>query len=276
MDGERAKTTQDAIETVSGRRISTTDARKPPVGEECCVAVEAPLAIDVADGQTYTLMCTPTDTRALVAGFLFTEGMIEGRNDIVVLNECPDSPNVMRVQVRSIEKARKRNLLIASSCGLCGAENVSELLEKLPKVGDGLRVRAEVLQEVAEELRRRQAIFALSGGTHAAAIFGAGGEIVSFAEDLGRHNALDKAIGKCILEGRDMSGCGVVMSGRVSLELVVKCARAGLELASAVSAATSLATQAAERCGITLVAFVREGRATVLTCPGRIEGAATV
>ena len=141
----------------------------------------------------------------------------------------------------------------------------------LPTVGNALQVKAEALRRATVSLREHQRIFPRTGGTHAAGIFGATGSIFAFAEDIGRHNALDKAIGGCLLAGRTMAGCGVALSGRVSLEMVVKSARAGLEVMAAVSAPTSLAVEAASCCNITLCGFVRGESATVYTRPGRIQ-----
>ena len=134
-----------------------------------------------------------------------------------------------------------------------------------------MRIDCGVLKEAGEKLRERQALFEACGGTHAAGIFDADGELVAHAEDTGRHNALDKAIGRCIRSGCTPAGCGVVLSGRVSLEMVAKCVRAGIELISAISAPTSLAVELADRCGVTLCAFVRETRATVFTHSQRVR-----
>jgi len=119
-------------------------------------------------------------------------------------------------------------------------------------------------------VREQQVLFQACGGTHAVGIFDGRGQLLVVAEDTGRHNALDKAIGKSLLGGIPVAGCGVVLSGRASLEIVGKCARAGIELVSAISAPTSLAVEVAERCNITLCAFVRESRATVLSHPRRV------
>ncbi len=142
----------------------------------------------------------------------------------------------------------------------------------LPRVGDSLRLEAGLLRSVNDALRRSQSLFEISGGTHAAAIFDEQGEIVSFAEDTGRHNALDKALGKCLQDGIDTAGKGAALTSRLSLEMVSRCARAGIELITAVSAPTSMALDVAGKCNITLCAFVRETRATVFTHPTRVIG----
>jgi FdhD protein len=196
-------------------------------------------------------------------------------DEVVSLKPCDDDPMTIRVRLEGAVPRIDdpgRNLLIVSSCGLCGAENLAAKLESLPVVGNTLRVRPEVLPAAHEAVRRAQPLFAASGGTHAAGVFDSGGEILASAEDAGRHNALDKAIGRCLMTDRSPAGCGVVLSGRVSLEMVGKCARAGIELISAISAPTSLAVEVAERRGITLCAFVRETRATVFSHPGRVSG----
>jgi FdhD protein len=237
------------------------------------VVREAPVTIDVQGVERYTLLCTPDDNLALATGFLLSEGVIDSLDDIASLEACKDDPDTVRVRLKDhvprIDNA-DRNLLIVSSCGLCGAEGLDERLRALPEVGDSLRVGTAILREVADRLRRAQPLFEACGGTHAAAIFTAGGDLVTTAEDAGRHNALDKAIGHCLRAGLAPAGCGAALSGRVSLEMVGKSARAGLELISAISAPTSLAIEVAERCGITLCAFVRQTRATAFTHPHRI------
>jgi FdhD protein len=130
---------------------------------------------------------------------------------------------------------------------------------------------AGVLGDVAEQMSARQDLFSRTGGTHAAAIFSTGGQIVAFGEDIGRHSSVDKAIPRCLLNEDSLEQRGLMLSGRVSLELVAKAARAGIELMGAISAPTSLAIQAAERCNITLCGFVRGRRATVYTHPRRIR-----
>ena len=260
---------------VRARRLSTADAGTPPLDEDVCVVEETAVMIDVEALETFTVLCTPTDVPAMVAGFLFTEGIIEDGNDIKILKPCGDDANTIRVRLADGAAGRRlgdtgRNLLIASSCGACGSEDLTNRIEGLPVVGHRLRIGADVLRGVYRRLRERQPLFAASGGAHAAAVFDDAGRIVASAEDAGRHNALDKAIGKCLLSGTATAGCGVALTSRLSLEMVGKCARAGVELVAAVSAPTSLAIEVADRCEMTLCAFVRETRATVFTHPGRL------
>lgn len=150
--------------------------------------------------------------------------------------------------------------------------DVSAVLTALPSVGQSLTVPVPALIALQAAMRRRQTLFAQTGGTHAAAIFTEEHEIVAFAEDIGRHNALDKCIGQCLLTDQPTAHRGVVLSGRVSLEMVTKAARAGIELIAAVSAPSSLAIDAATHCGITLCGFLREDRLTAFTHPARLTG----
>ncbi len=263
----------DVLKHVQAQRISTGDTNHPPQQESVCVIKEAPVTIDVEGVETYTILCTPTDRLAMAVGFLYTEGVIESLEDVKVIKECDDDSNTIRVQLTSdrprIDDA-DRNLLIVSSRGLCGSENLKQRIESLPKVGDKLSIEAAILRSVYDDLRDYQPLFKASGGAHAAALFDEDGKIIASAEDSGRHNALDKAIGKCLLNGQPTAGRGVALTSRLSLEMVGKCARSGIELIAAVSAPTSMAIDVAQGCNITLCAFVRETRATVFTHPGRV------
>jgi FdhD protein len=267
------KTGQDGMMSVQAYRLSTEDTEKPPVKEDCKIAIEGPVTIEVEDFGTYTVFCTPDDKRAMAVGFLFSEGVIDTVGDIVLLNECIDDPNVIRIKLSETApkgEGHGRNLLIVSSCGACGSESIEEKLAGLAVVGNTLKIKSDVLHTAGKALSERQVLFRQTGGTHAIGIFTETGEMISFAEDIGRHNALDKAIGKLLLIGRKTEGLGAVLSGRVSLEMVSKSARAGIEVISAVSAPTSLGLEAATRCNITLCAFVRADRATVFANPERI------
>jgi FdhD protein len=265
-----ARAPDDVLRRVEPLRISTTGA--PPVRDSGQVVVEQPLTIMVEGVGSFVLMCTPCDVEALAVGFAFSEGLISSADDIVDMSYRPEQ-GVLGLRLDDPRQVTAgRNLIVTSSCGLCGTRNIERLLAGDMTCGDTLRVPAAALRAAIQEMQTRQTLFARTGGTHAAAIFGSDGELTAFGEDLGRHNALDKAIGKCLLQELPLGGRGVALSGRVSLELIAKAARAGIELIAAVSAPSSLAIEAAQACGITLCAFVREDRATVYTHPHRIEG----
>ncbi len=267
--GERSAETVLPIVHVAPLRVSTVGG--PPIRDHCEVAVEDIVTITVADVGSFSLMCTPTDLAALAVGFLLAEDVITGTTDVVQLIQRAN-PHVVTIRVEEPEQiASGRNLIVTSSCGMCGSRNIASLVEGLRHARDTLRMQAATLRTVARQMRDAQGLFARTGGTHAAAIFSADGTIVAVGEDIGRHNALDKAVGKCLLESRSLRGHGAMLSGRISLEMVAKAAQAGLEVVAGVSAPTSLAIEVAERRGITLCGFVRDDRATVFTHPFRIE-----
>ena len=269
--------TTSSFKQFSVTRLPTSGPDDNWIEETLGVAVEAPLTIDIEGVDSYTTLCSPQDKRAMAVGFMFTEGIIQGIGDIDFLAECMDFPDIMRVRLSN--QAQKnadasssgRNLMIASSCGMCGSTDIQEKISALPAVGDTLRIDTETMHRAMALLNDTQDLFKKTRGTHAILIFNGAGHAVSFAEDIGRHNALDKAIGKSLLEGKMIRGCGAVLSGRVSFEMLSKCSRAGIEVILAVSAPTSLALDAATHCGITICAFVRNGGATIFTHPERIN-----
>ncbi len=277
---------QHGIRAVSAQRFDETCRSD----DACWVVEEETLTIDVAGIGAYTLMWTPTEPNhascgftpqdgvlaeggvpevlALAAGFAFTEGLFDRLDEIRSLAVCPDNPGVVRLVLADPQRAqvRRRNVVVGSSCGICGGrERVEDVLRGIPPVGDTLRLEPARLHGIMTAMRQRQAVWLATGGTHAAAIFDGAGRVQVLAEDLGRHNALDKAIGRCLLAGLPLAGCGAALTSRVTLEMASKAARAGLELVAAVSAASSLAIEVAERFGITLCGFVRNGRATAFT-----------
>ena len=259
--------------TVSRLRASGPDNKW--IEEAADVAVEAPLTLDIEGIDSYTILCSPGDRRAMAVGFMFSEGLIQGIGDIALLSDCLDFPEMMRVRLSNPPQKNAdtlgRNLLVVSSCGMCGSTDMQERIDALPPVGNMLRINTELMNRAMALLTDKQDVFKKTRGTHAILIFDGKGEAVSFAEDIGRHNALDKAIGKILLAGKTANGCGAVLSGRVSFEMVSKCSLAGIEVILAVSAPTSLALDAALHCGITLCASVRNGGATIYTHPERIK-----
>jgi FdhD protein len=252
-------------------RLTKKGAIVPETGH---LAVEDFLTIDIENIGAYTLMCTPAETEALAVGFLFSEGIIQSMDDIDRVSVCEEDPGVVRVQLVHTGETHVpgRNLLVVSACGACGSRvDRGKILTGIESAGKTLCLSLRDLLDGNKILRDTQSVFDKTGGTHAAAILSSAGERISTAEDIGRHNALDKAIGKCLSGDVTTAGCWAMLSGRVSFDLVIKAARAGIELIAAVSAPSSLAVETAWKCNITLCAFVRGDRATVYTHPDRLS-----
>lgn len=235
------------------------------------VISEMPVTIMIDRVGSFTVMCTPSDIEALAIGFVFSEGMISSIDEVINTFTKPELPNVIGIQVQDPTKISVgRNLIVASSCGLCGIRNIEKMIQSIQPCDQTFKVTDHLLIETLQKLRHHQYIFDLTGGSHGAAIFDRFGEIISFAEDIGRHNALDKAIGKCLLNEHLPKGCGVALSGRVSLEIVTKAAKAGIELITAVSAVSSYAVSASEKWNITLCGFARPDKINIYTKPERL------
>jgi FdhD protein len=162
-------------------------------------------------------------------------------------------------------------LAATSSCGLCGKESLEDVLRDIAPVARDVRIDADRLRVIHEAMRQRQSTFAGTGGSHAAAAATAEGDVLAVFEDIGRHNAVDKVVGY-LLEKELLPRADVLaVSGRVSFEIVQKCARAGIPVLSAISAPSSLAVECAERWALTMAGFCREDRATFYSGLGRVE-----
>ena len=262
---------QAAMRDVRIYRIDGPDAA-PRIAEDH-VVFEDTVTIMVQDVGNFTLMCTPTDVEALAVGFAFAEGMIDSADDVLSITPGKDDPNVVALEVEDpAHVTTRRNMIVATSCGMCGQRTLDALLAPTQPCPETVTMTRENLLEVTEHLLDMQHLFRATGGSHAAAVFDAQANMLAFGEDIGRHTALDKAIGKCLLAGRPLAGCVAALSGRASFEMVAKAARAGIEIVAAVSAPSSFAVDAAQRWGVTLCGFVRPPRANVYTHPQRIEG----
>ncbi|RJP22611.1 MAG: formate dehydrogenase accessory sulfurtransferase FdhD [Candidatus Omnitrophota bacterium] len=234
--------------------------------EPCSVAVELPVILHIESVGDHVIFCSPCELDALVVGFLFMAGMICCADDIVGLRERRHEKNIFDIQL-----TQERMEMIASQKRRNRNDDTAQVFfTHYTPVGDALRIPASQLIDVADQLREKQTIFARTGGTHAAALFRSDARILAFAEDISRQSALDKAVGNILLENGRTEGLGVMLSGRMNAEMVMKCARSKLELIGAVSAPTSFALALAERCNITVCGFVRERRLTVFTHPRRI------
>jgi FdhD protein len=224
-------------------------------------------------------MRTPGHDFELAVGFCFTEGLIRSPDDLDTVAYClagegEQEYNVVTVKLRQrVDLAgRGRSFVANASCGLCGKTALDDVEQHCDPVGPGPVLARSVIGTLPNRLRDAQTVFAATGGLHAAARFTAAGDLVAVREDVGRHNALDKLIGHALLERELPLGDDVLMvSGRVSFEIVQKAAMAGIPIVCAVSAPSSLAVDAARRFGQTLVGFVRGESANVYTHPERLD-----
>ena len=249
------------------------------------VVTEEPMEIRVhGPGQPteplVVTMRTPGNDFELAAGFCVTERIVDQAAGIAAVSYCVEGAaeqrfNVVTVDLRRpLDRARIRDRSFASnaSCGLCGATTLEQVEIECAPVGPGPVVGRSVLVGLPDQLRDAQAVFDATGGLHAAATFDVHGRLLALREDVGRHNALDKLIGHAALAGElPLSDRVLLVSGRVSFEIVQKAAVAGIPVLCAVSAPSSLAVQAADRLGQTVVGFLRGDRFNVYTHPERID-----
>jgi FdhD protein len=247
------------------------------------VAVEEPLEIRIAGEPVAITMRTPGHDAELVLGFLLAEGIVRSVEEVGGIAHCGrpgESGNVIDVTSAAGHVIEweptgplRRATLVTSACGVCGRRSIDDLLARVGEVRDEARFAAAWIRRLTRELSPRQANFAASGGVHAAALWDASGAAYLLREDVGRHNAVDKVLGRAALDRRlPARGMTLVVSGRASFELVQKAAVAQISMLVSVSAPSSLAVSAARRSGITLVGFAREERFNVYAGEQRIIG----
>ncbi len=223
-----------------------------------------------------TTMRTPGDDTALAVGLLYAEGLIAGREDLVrVVEGCPQGGDGHQV---SVELARAvsfvpRPVAATAACGICGRQTIDDLLARpLPDLPAGPLLEAGVLEVLPDRLLEAQRAHRRTGGLHAAGWFTAAGEMLGAAEDVGRHNAVDKVIGAALLAGELPVGETVlVVTGRFGYELAVKARVAGFPVVVAVGAPSALAVALAEAAGMTICGFAAPGRLNVYTAPERVS-----
>jgi FdhD protein len=260
LDGERVAERPDKVVTEEPMEI-----RVHGPGQE-------PAALAVT-------MRTPGNDFELAVGFCFTEGIIERAADLDTVAYCLGGQgeqefNVVTVKLRRPVRldGHERNFAANASCGLCGKTTLDQVAQHCDRVGDGPVVARSVLTRLPARLRAAQVVFESTGGLHAAASFTRDGDLEALREDIGRHNALDKLIGHALLERQlPLADDVLLVSGRVSLEIVQKAAAAGIPIVCAISAPSSLAIEAAQRFGQTLIGFLRDDHANVYTHPERLE-----
>lgn len=268
--------------------VKVTDTSSSEVND--LLAVEEPLEIRLGYGpsssrEQMTLaitMRTPGNDEALVLGFLFSENIITNKNDVLSVKPCFNKEtgeleeNVIRVELtEGFEvdlKRLNRNFYTTSSCGVCGKASI-ELIETVcsQKIPNRFTVSKEVILKLSEKIKSDQLVFSVTGGLHATALFDKHGELELIREDVGRHNAFDKAVGNKLLEGSiPLSNSIGLVSGRTSFELLQKAVMSGLPVICAIGAPSSLAVELAEEYNITLVGFLKENRFNIYSIPERI------
>lgn len=249
------------------------------------IAAEEPLDVRLHGRSFALIMRTPGEDRALAAGFLLSERIVCSADDIGAVEHCrhPDrreAHHVVDVFLRG-DAARDlpsrfdqaRRTLANSSCGVCGRASIDDLRADLDPLEIAWSVDADVIRSLPGALRARQANFDETGGLHAAGLFDRRGACEASFEDVGRHNAVDKVIGSRLLaDALPLHGAILMVSGRVSFEIVQKAWIAGIPLVGAVSAPTSLAVDLAGEAGITLIAFIRDQRFNIYSHASRVAG----
>jgi len=250
------------------------------------VVAEEPLEIVLNGRVVAVLMRTPGHEKELAAGFCLGEGLVEDFGDVLLVQHCgrlllakdapPDPLDVSRnrvsVSARAVGTTRDHRKevaqLIRSGCGRVNPSEMATDLPLLPR--DGLRVSAAVLGSLSGQMSARQEAYREIGGVHAAAVFTPGGELLALREDVGRHNAVDKATGHCLLRGVPLGDKVLVSTGRASYDMVVKAVRLGIPVVASRSSPTSLALELAQVLNCTLVGYLRRNRYQVYTHPWRV------
>ena len=242
------------------------------------LAAEVPLEIRVEGRSLAIVMRTPGDDHELTAGFLVTEGLVCTAADIADIRHAPHcrkpgagaptalgsmDGNVIEVRLSKPENLDlgklTRHLFTSSSCGICSKASIDAVRRQFPPLEDACRVKSKVFLELPARLAAAQKTFKRTGGLHACALFDLTGKLVALREDVGRHNALDKVVGWALLEGRlPLRRHILLLSGRISFEMMQKALAAGIPVVAAISAPTSLAVEFAQESGLTLAGFLRD------------------
>ena len=238
--------------------------------EQDVVVVEEPLEIRLNGEALAVTMRTPGEDEALAVGFLLTEGIIRAQEDIWDVRRCgdprnPEALNVVEVVISDSRYAALGELLGArqryasSSCGICGRGSIESVRAQAPAITSRPRLTPARILSFPAKLREAQRVFERTGGLHAAGIFRSSGDLLFHAEDIGRHNAVDKVVGKSVLSDRsDRSSLTLMVSGRAGFEIVQKALAARIPAVCSVSAPSSLAVDLARESGMVLIGFLRE------------------
>lgn len=235
------------------------------------VIKEIPLTIFVNSKEVGTLFCTPSGVEFLAVGFLFSQGMINDREKIKELYFNPEK-NFIQVRLdmsrQELEKLSSSKNIHLSSCGVCSFKMLS-LLNNFEEITSCFKIKKEILFAAMEQFEKKSHLFKLTGGNHSCALHN-GEKFEVFAEDIGRHNAVDKVLGQCHLQGIETRDKLLLVSGRVSWEILTKATAGNIPIIASPSAPTNLAIQMAHRLNISLAGFVRKKRMNIYSHPWRI------
>jgi FdhD protein len=245
------------------------------------LAVEEPLEIRIDDEPIAVTMRTPGDDFELAAGFLRTEGIFSEPSQIGAMRYCGEEKNPAYRNIINVTPAAgvrldlarlKRNFYATSSCGVCGKAAIENIRTEAKPLNGKFRLKLDVFYRLGTAMRSAQTVFEKTGGLHAAGLFDTHGALLDLREDIGRHNATDKVIGRMFLDGKlPLDKHLLMVSGRASFEIMQKALMAGVPIVCAVSAPSSLAVEFAREAGMTLVGFLRSDQFNVYTGAERIE-----
>jgi FdhD protein len=243
------------------------------------VAAEEPLEIRIEGHSIAVVMRTPGHDRELAAGFLLSEGIVRSRSEIFEITQCAsdssEQGNVVAIALSNPAtfdpKKFTRHVFASSSCGICARTSIEAVRQQFPKLDSAMTVRAEIFARLSDQLAAAQKTFQRTGGLHACALFDRDGTLLAIREDVGRHNALDKLIESALLEDRiPLRDRILLLSGRVSFEMMQKALAGGIAMVAAISAPTTLAIECARENDQTLIAFLRDGTMNIYAGGERI------
>lgn len=268
------------MQTGSYQGLKITNQQKVIVTD--ALVVEAPLQININSTAYTVVMRTPDNDKELVRGLLYAEDIYKNGSDFIfeVLQEASQIPSIINVRIRKEDLGKgylnKRTLLSVSSCGICGKQELKDLDIAGEKLLSNASFSSEIVRTMFSKMHLFQKTFKASGGSHAAAIFNKNHELLTLKEDLGRHNAVDKTVGALLLQDALKKAQYLLVSGRVSYEIVTKAFIAKIPVIIAVSACSSLAVDFAKEFGICLIGFTREQKMTVYSNPDFLKNIADV
>jgi FdhD protein len=260
------------------RAVEIVRVGREPAAATDVAAAEEPLEIRL-DGQSFVVtMRTPGADPDLAAGFLLSEQIVRAAGDIADIRHCPPNDNILYVTLADDAAMRaaeamngRRHVTATSACGVCGRRSIEDLMNGARKVESTMTVGRQVIEGLPSALRTAQRAFDQTGGLHAAGLFDAQGALIRIAEDVGRHNAVDKVLGAELRAGRlPLSDRILFVSGRTSFEIIQKAVMAGVPVVAAVSAPSSLAIELAREANLTLLGFVRGSAFNIYSAPERV------